>query len=585
MSTRYRDRVLVCTIPNISLYVKKIYQELGVGASYIAGSLESAGFKVDCLDLNMALNTIRDERPLDNSEKDILCYRRPFVQYYHQPHPSRLKDWLDAFEKLPGLLNVEDYKYILFSMDRRDYSSMLGVSVLHFAFLLAQRLKRRTAATIIAGGKQALHSAGHWYCKSLLEEENLSSLDAIFSKNAHSTLIDFIDELEAGKVQLPLPNRVIDKASLFSSLRGFLPKYDIVNQDDQYVDPKELFPEYIRKKYTKLNDVDPFFLAPYKFSLGCPFTCSFCEDGKVDHKRFDLDLVVQQLSELSSRGYKYLKWYNTNVNFHLRFAIDLCDQIVKNNIQILFSDSCNSWVVSEELFQKLGKAGCVKLWYGVENTNERLLSYLNKSKVKLERLEKTLKWAAANDIWNCANVIYNFPHESDQQFEELLQFLGRDEIIDCFERNEYMLLANTEMSSDPDKFGIKVQSIAANGSIGGYDEVGGLPWREKVLQGRRRLDRIAETFPEVDRVLKFNDYLLFGARIAGYNRLQIKQIFSEMGNYAKAHRLENYYYQKYHIYIPVSHIYEVPEDAIRGNLLPDRAPISRQSPGGGFVPV
>lgn len=82
-------------------------------------------------------------------------------------------------------------------------------------------------------------------------------------------------------------------------------------------------------------------------------------------------------------------------------------------------------------------------WCGTETVSERLLKIIKKN-LNQEKIERGLRAADANGIWNCCNFIYNFPHETEAEFANLVDFITTSELVNTYEANEFLLLAETD---------------------------------------------------------------------------------------------------------------------------------------------
>lgn len=547
--------VLFLTLPNVSLFMNKCRDAMGLalGSCFVSGAVESAGFEVDHFDFNLALNQKRNLPRTPHATIDILTQPSQFLDFYHGRRTDALIDsWLDA---LIAMIPSRDYFAVCLSLDRRDYYALCNKASFSFALLVARRLKQRFSIPIVLGGNRAIKAAGPSFTNAILDGLPQSPIDKISKAAVISSIGKFLNALKEGMdINSEEANEIFHRWDKFSEAAGMVPTYLIKNYEDLLVRPQDYLPEMLLKKYPKLQDIEPFFVAPYKFSEGCPFTCAFCADGlSMKYRQNKASQIVDVLAHLYSKGVKHYSFYNNNINLNNHFLEELHQGFVNNNMKIQFSDSANLQNASHEMFKRLADMGCVRLWYGTETVSERLLKIIKKD-LNQEKIERGLKAADDNGIWNCCNFIYNFPHETDEEFARLVNFITSSEVLNTYEANEFLLLAETDYSKHPEQFGIEIQYASDNGMISAYDEIGGMKWADKQALGVTKKKAMNRVKRPIFKFLAQNDYVLFGLRSIGLTKIETKAIFTEYDQYLAENDLYLNYIEDHYQSIP-NHLY------------------------------
>src|SRR5690606_31952729 len=102
-----------------------------------------------------------------------------------------------------------------------------------------------------------------------------------------------------------------------------------------------------------------------------------------------------------------------------------------------------------------------------------LLKLINKS-TTLEDFYRTLDCGSRAGIWNGLNLILDFPHETENDFQMMMAFLReRPALYDSCEVNIFRLIAGTGYHVSPEKHGIRVRAVSDNRRICAFDEIGG----------------------------------------------------------------------------------------------------------------
>jgi radical SAM superfamily enzyme YgiQ (UPF0313 family) len=525
-----KGKVLFCTVPSLSLFAKKAPAalSLSMGASFIVGRLQEVGFDIDYYDLNLALGKYRDLKPLTQQQKHFLTDSDGFFEWYFEKSVNAgLNEWVNHL--VDNVIKVGQFRYIALSLDRRDYSTPLNKASFHFSLVLAKYLKKKFGVPVFAGGRRVYETVGEKYIKNILSIVGDGTIDKFSPHESFVTFTEFLEKLEDGMdYHSDSANALFYRKDVFMKSKGIVPNYSPLNAKDSLIAMEDLFPREILRKYPKIESVDPFVLAPYKFTVGCQFKCAFCRDGERSFfNKSEVEDVLHVLSSLYAKGISNFLFYNNNINFHKGYVRAFCDGIKSNNLKIQFSDSANLRIASPEVFSELVSAGCVKLYYGTETVSDRLLKIIQKQ-TNRSSIEQGLRNASEAGIYNGCNFIFNFPHETDEEFQSLVDFTKNDSLVDTCFTNEFKLLVDTAYWDHPEKFEIRKREVSDNGIVGAFDEVGGLRWEQKVALGRKRDQIIFKEAFRMPRAISQSDPIVFGLRRAGFTKLEVKKIMGEL---------------------------------------------------------
>lgn len=532
-------RILFLTTPNLTILQPKVYQELSWGSCLMAGALENANFDVDFYDLNVSMARIRDTRYLSDWEQKVFTDLDALKIELNNPgRATSIQMWIDELLKVLDLSKT--YDCIAISLDKKGYDTAACMSVFSFAALFINRLKKVFPVPVVVGGKDVFKELGKSYFNRAFDTIPNLPFNTFFLSNGHESFIDELKLYVKGEGQL-FHERFIDTKSSFKST-GIIPKYDIKNIDQLKVKPEEIFPHEIINKYSRLKDIDPIMIVPYRMSMGCPYTCVFCDQGSDPIVRMhDIETIVHTMTVVKKKGFSNFRWFDDNINLGVKYPEMLADALIKEDLDILFSDSANMRHTSLHLLKKLRQAGCVKLWYGSETLSPRLLKTINKG-TTLKDFHRTLEDGAEAGIWNGLNLIIDFPHESEEDFNLMKKFIvDRGDLWDSWDANIYRLLSGTAYHTEADKFGIKIRYSSDSNRISAFDEIGGRLWENRLDDAERKLKTLLNLFPHGKVLLKGNDYFLYSLIRAGYTKPEIHVILDEVHAYYEKNNLIDYY--------------------------------------------
>jgi len=211
------------------------------------------------------------------------------------------------------------------------------------------------------------------------------------------------------------------------------------------------FTQFIQSKPIKQNgyirDLDslPFparHLTPYKryrsllskgtyttniiTSRGCPYQCIFCNRPQMG-KRFRArspQNVVDELEECVNLGIREFLFYDDTFTVDEERVIDICDEILDRKLDIIWSIRTRVDNVSIEMLEKLKRAGCIRIHYGIEAGNQTILNNLKKG-ITIEQVKDTFSMTKKVGIDTLAYFMMGSPGETRKEVLETIEFACR----------------------------------------------------------------------------------------------------------------------------------------------------------------
>ncbi len=163
-------------------------------------------------------------------------------------------------------------------------------------------------------------------------------------------------------------------------------------------------------------------------SRGCFRSCAFCSD-KPDQGRFRALGFEKLMSAVAY--YKEQHWIggitfndlilNGDINHLDRY----CDVLIENQVELVWDGQATAHRVMNKrpwLFEKMARAGCTDLTYGLESFDNDVLAVMRKGYTEDIAVE-TLRLTRAAGITTGINLICGFPGESEAQFQRTLDAL------------------------------------------------------------------------------------------------------------------------------------------------------------------
>lgn len=266
----------------------------------------------------------------------------------------------------------------------------------------------------------------------------------------------------------------------------------------------------------------PHTVLPVQFSRGCYYKdCAFCA-LTLDHQNFrqkDPGKTVDDLRMLSEK-YQTPYFFFTDECLALSPTKRLCQQMLDRNLNLQWTAEMRfEKNLSRDLLALMRDAGCLKIVFGLESFNQRVMDFMKKgiTQASVRRItEDCLDLGIAIHCY----IIAGFPTETEDEALETMNFIVTNERLHtsygfscqpCL----FDLEKEAPIMSDPGSYGIRriMRPASEDLSLGFFYEV-----KEGMTpdQAERLYQHIYERVSEVVCELPFNysmaDGLLYIAR-------------------------------------------------------------------------
>ncbi len=171
----------------------------------------------------------------------------------------------------------------------------------------------------------------------------------------------------------------------------------------------------------------PMIKGPFTFivtSRGCPAGCTYC----IKHVSYQYttrvrspESIMEELWVLKNLGMNNIHMYADLFTVNRDQVMGLCKLMIEEGIDIKWT--CNSRVdyVDEEMLQKMSKAGCWLISWGIESGNESILRHARKGAYP-DKAERALIWARRAGIKNWGYFIIGLPGETEATIRDTIDF-------------------------------------------------------------------------------------------------------------------------------------------------------------------
>ncbi len=215
---------------------------------------------------------------------------------------------------------------------------------------------------------------------------------------------------------------------------------------------------------TELNiDLSPFparhlidnslyysFISQYKnftpiiTSRGCPFRCIFCEQGA---RRFrprspanvgdELELCVKEL------GVRELDFFDSSFTIQKKRVMAICEEIERRKLDIVWAMRSRVDCVDREMLRAIRRAGCTRVYYGVESGNREILRVLRKA-TDLDQIRRVIRETREEGLNAFGYFMVGMPHEDAGTIRQTIR-LAQDLDLDYAQFSKVTPMPATEL--------------------------------------------------------------------------------------------------------------------------------------------
>ena len=222
--------------------------------------------------------------------------------------------------------------------------------------------------------------------------------------------IDNYEELKKVKgVVFKHDDRIVN-----TGYRGFIEDLDSLPFPARHLTPYNKYYSLIAKR----NPITTMFT-----SRGCPYRCLFCHRphmGKKFRARSP-ENVVEEIEECMNMGIHEILIYDDTFNIDKRRVFDVCNLIKERGLDIYFDIRARIDRIDKEMLIALKEAGCVRIHYGIESANQRILDILRKD-ITVEQAEKVIQMTKDVGIETLAYFMIGNPTETRDEILNTIKF-------------------------------------------------------------------------------------------------------------------------------------------------------------------
>jgi radical SAM superfamily enzyme YgiQ (UPF0313 family) len=213
------------------------------------------------------------------------------------------------------------------------------------------------------------------------------------------------------------PRRTVVRARIHDVDRIAAPRWDLT-PIEHYLDGGFSF------------GVDRGRTMPLLATRGCPYRCTFCSSPQMWTTRYTTRTPALVVDEIEGLVHRYrvenIDFYDLTAIIERDWILEFCQLLDERGLRITWQlpSGTRSEALDEPVLRAMYRSGCRNVSYAPESGSKRTLVAIKK-KVKLERLEASMRMAVRAGLNVKANILIGFPDEQVDDLRETLRFIYR----------------------------------------------------------------------------------------------------------------------------------------------------------------
>ncbi|WXG46583.1 MAG: radical SAM protein [Candidatus Atabeyarchaeum deiterrae] len=205
----------------------------------------------------------------------------------------------------------------------------------------------------------------------------------------------------------------------FTTRREFIQDLDTIPfPDRRFFDHQAYKEHYLRNfGYTTTSLIT---------SRGCPFNCDFCSRPIFGNKFRTRSAanIVDEMKAVLDLGYERIWFADDCFTLNRKRLSNVCDEIIRRGTKIDWECLSRVDTIDRNIASKMKDAGCVRVFFGIESGNDRILR-LMKKQITTSQAEQAVKVAKQSGIQVGAFFIVGYPGETNNTILDTVGFASR----------------------------------------------------------------------------------------------------------------------------------------------------------------
>jgi anaerobic magnesium-protoporphyrin IX monomethyl ester cyclase len=153
-------------------------------------------------------------------------------------------------------------------------------------------------------------------------------------------------------------------------------------------------------------------------SYGCPYECDFCSKPVFGNwfRRRSVDRIVEEIWDIKGWGYDALWIGDDCFTLDMEHVRACCQRLIDEELKVKWRCLSRAEGVEAGDVQLMRRAGCEKVYFGLESGSDEVLKLMNK-RTTVEAAERTVRLFSRGGIRTAGFFMVGYPGETCQTIE------------------------------------------------------------------------------------------------------------------------------------------------------------------------
>ncbi len=276
------------------------------------------------------------------------------------------------------------------------------------AFSLAEQVRGR--ALTIAGGP---YPSGE-------PEEFVDRFDLVAIGEGEETILEVMDHLADGRFE-EVPGLAFRRAGELVRTPARARRRDLNSLPLPYRQdlPNRQYIEYWRRHWGEAT-------TPLMSTRGCPFSCEFCHKAVFGNlfKARGSESVIAEMSQIADLGYDHVWMSDDLFTLNYKRTLDLAMDVEAAHLPLTWECLSRVTHVDYELFAQMRRAGCKRIFFGIESGDEGVLKQMSKG-ITPQQAEQTVEACVRAGIKAAGFFMVGYLGETTDSLLRTIRFSSR----------------------------------------------------------------------------------------------------------------------------------------------------------------
>lgn len=260
-------------------------------------------------------------------------------------------------------------------------------------------------------------------------------IDAICIGEGEIPILEFLEASDR-EAYLKTSNCWVTREKLSNNFKKefkFIENLDEIPPLDFSLIPYKKYSNHIHNQNNK-----PIIAIPLMFSRGCPFNCCFCASHTIHGKKIRYNSIERIKYDVKRMVNEFkintITIWDDNFFVDKSKAIELLKFFTELNLMIEFVNGLPVYRIDDDISKSLKNAGVSVVTLAIESGNQRILRDVIHKPLKLEMVEKAIKYLRKYNMYIKGMFVIGLPGETIKDIEITMDFIHKTEFnwVDIF---------------------------------------------------------------------------------------------------------------------------------------------------------